>query len=130
MSTLYIALYMTRISTSSPFFILSQKSNDRSLAFHQGGLDKMERSSNIYISATKCVVTGYVASSTPLPLGHHNNTRPPARSCGICRERSGTGADFLSILRFPLPILIPPTAPHSLINLSSDATYSRYCQCH
>jgi hypothetical protein len=27
--------------------------------------------------------------------------------------QSGTGASFLRPLRFPLPILIPPTAPHS-----------------
>jgi hypothetical protein len=41
--------------------------------------------------------------------------RVPAqvRSCGICGGQSGTGAHFLRVLRFPLPILIPPTAPHS-----------------
>jgi hypothetical protein len=37
------------------------------------------------------------------------------RSCGTCGEKSGTGAGFLRILRFPLQILIPPTAPHSTI---------------
>jgi hypothetical protein len=34
------------------------------------------------------------------------------RSCGICRGQSGTGAGFLRVLPFPLP-LIPPTAPQS-----------------
>jgi hypothetical protein len=32
------------------------------------------------------------------------------RSCGICGGQSGTGAGFLRVLRFPLPILIPPVA--------------------
>jgi hypothetical protein len=34
-------------------------------------------------------------------------------SYGICGGQSGAGAGFLRILRFPLPIFIPPTAPHS-----------------
>jgi hypothetical protein len=37
--------------------------------------------------------------------------RAQVRSCGICGGQSGTGAGFL--LRFPLPILNPPSAPHS-----------------
>jgi hypothetical protein len=35
--------------------------------------------------------------------------RAQVRSCGICGGQSGTGAGFLRVLRFPLPILIPPT---------------------
>jgi hypothetical protein len=38
---------------------------------------------------------------------------PLVRSCGIYGGQSGTGAGFLWVLRFPLPILIPPTVPHS-----------------
>jgi hypothetical protein len=34
-------------------------------------------------------------------------------SCRICGGQSGTGAGFMRLLRFPLPILIPPTAPQS-----------------
>jgi hypothetical protein len=39
--------------------------------------------------------------------------RTRVRSCGICGGRSGTGAGFLRVLRFPMPIFIPPIAPES-----------------
>jgi hypothetical protein len=35
------------------------------------------------------------------------------RSCEICGGQGATGAGFLRVRRFPLPILIPPTATHS-----------------
>jgi hypothetical protein len=35
------------------------------------------------------------------------------RSCGICGGQSVTGAGFLLVFRFPLPILVPPIAPQS-----------------
>jgi Ni,Fe-hydrogenase I cytochrome b subunit len=35
------------------------------------------------------------------------------RSYAICGEESGTGAGFLQVLRFPLPIRIPQIAPQS-----------------
>jgi hypothetical protein len=34
-------------------------------------------------------------------------------SSGICGEQSGAGAGFLWVLRFPLPIFIPPNSPSS-----------------
>jgi hypothetical protein len=34
-------------------------------------------------------------------------------SSGICGGRSGAGADFLRVLRFPLPMFIPPDSPSS-----------------
>jgi hypothetical protein len=39
--------------------------------------------------------------------------RAQVRLCGICGGQSGTGAGFLRVLLFPLPILIPTAAPHS-----------------
>jgi hypothetical protein len=43
--------------------------------------------------------------------------RSQVRSSGICGGQSGSRAGFLRVLRFPLPILIPSIAPHSLIIL-------------
>jgi hypothetical protein len=34
-------------------------------------------------------------------------------SSGICGGQNGAGAGFLRVLRFPLPIIIPPIAPQS-----------------
>jgi hypothetical protein len=39
--------------------------------------------------------------------------RAQVKSCGICGGQSGTGAAFLRVFQFPLPNLIPLTAPHS-----------------
>jgi hypothetical protein len=41
-------------------------------------------------------------------------------SCGICGGQNVTEKSFLWVLRFPLPILIPPTVPQSS-HLSSGA---------
>jgi hypothetical protein len=34
-------------------------------------------------------------------------------SCGICGGQSGAGVGFHRVLRFPLPIFIPPVGPQS-----------------
>jgi hypothetical protein len=39
--------------------------------------------------------------------------RAHVRSCEFCGGQRCTGAVFLLVLRFPLPILVPPTVPHS-----------------
>jgi hypothetical protein len=41
--------------------------------------------------------------------------RARVRSSRICGGQRDTGAGFLRVLRFTLPILIPPTIPHSSI---------------
>jgi hypothetical protein len=45
--------------------------------------------------------------------------RAQVRSCGVCGGQSVTGAGFLRLFRFPLQILIPPTAPQSSSSSSS-----------
>jgi hypothetical protein len=45
--------------------------------------------------------------------------RSQVRSCGICDEQRGNGADFLLVVRFPLPIVIPWSPSRSLIVLLS-----------
>jgi hypothetical protein len=44
-------------------------------------------------------------------------------SCGIWGGQSGAGAGFLRVLRFPLPIFIPPIAPQS----PSSIIWGLYC---
>jgi hypothetical protein len=46
--------------------------------------------------------------------------RSQVRSCVICGGQSGAGAGFIRVLRFPLPILIPPTASHSSLSIVRD----------
>jgi hypothetical protein len=47
-------------------------------------------------------------------------------SCGICGGKSGARAGFLRVLRFPILILIPPTAPHSPYLSSGAGTVGQF----
>jgi hypothetical protein len=61
------------------------------------------------IGAVTCVI---MHSSSDV-LTAAARVRSQVRSCGICGGRSGIGAGFLQVLRFPLAIIISQTAPHS-----------------
>jgi hypothetical protein len=56
------------------------------------------------------------AVSRRLPIADAR-IRVHVRSCAICDEQRGTGADFLRVLGFPMPILNPPIAPHSSLSI-------------
>jgi hypothetical protein len=75
----------------------------------------MERSEGLhsltYLFRWRCVIAQAVSRRLPNAAAR---VRDKLRSCEICGEYSDTGAGFLRVLRFPLPLLIPPTAPHSL----------------
>jgi hypothetical protein len=63
-----------------------------------------------YISKLGSAITQAVSRRLPTTAAM---VRGHGRSCGIRGGQSGARAGFLRVLRFPLPILIPPTAPHS-----------------
>jgi hypothetical protein len=51
------------------------------------------------------------AVSRRLPIAAAR-VRSEVKSCWIYCLQIGTGAGFFRVLRFPLPVLMPPTAPH------------------
>jgi hypothetical protein len=61
-------------------------------------------------TGTNCVEARAVAQAVSRRLP---TAAARVRSCGSCGGQSGTGAGFLRVLRFPLTILILPTAPQS-----------------
>jgi hypothetical protein len=52
-----------------------------------------------------------------------DRVRAQVRSCGNCGGQSDTGAGFLRVLQFPLPIFTPRTAPHSSSSIIRDWCY-------
>jgi hypothetical protein len=82
-------------------------------------------------TANRCSLLSMLCAQLRLVISNGSNmasnrggpSSSPVWSCGICGGRSGAGAGFLRVLRFPLPIFIPPIAPQSpsSIHLSSGA---------
>jgi hypothetical protein len=54
-----------------------------------------------------------IAQAVSLWLPTAARVRSWVWSSGICGGQSGAGAGSLQVLRFPLPIFIPPIAPQS-----------------
>jgi hypothetical protein len=60
-------------------------------------------------------VSGLVTAVSCLLLTSEARDLSQVKSCGICGGQSVTGDGFLRVLRFPLPILIPPTTSYPCI---------------
>jgi hypothetical protein len=73
-------------------------------AWHILGL-WMEKTASRYADMLSKQLQRAQAVSRRLPIAA-SRVRAQVRSCGVCGQ-SGTGAGFLRVLRFPLPILIP-----------------------
>jgi hypothetical protein len=69
-------------------------------------MDRQESAKYILIQTSSKMLNGPRHSSS-------GRVRARVWSCGICGGQSGAGAGFLRVLRFPLPIFIPPIAPQS-----------------
>jgi hypothetical protein len=72
----------------------------------------------LYSLGRKCSWEAEYHWPLPLPTAA-SRLRSHIRSCWICGEQSDTFASFLQVLGFPWTILPPPTAPYSLLILSS-----------
>jgi hypothetical protein len=80
-----------------------------------------------------CVIAQAVSRRIPTEAAR---VRVSVKSCGICGGQSGAAAGFLRVLRFSLPILIPPISPHlsSIIrawyNRSNSGRRTKWTQSH
>jgi hypothetical protein len=93
--------------------------------------------SDLIISPVTCVRGRAIAQAVSQQFSKAAvRVRAKVRSCGICGGLSDTGVGFLQLLWFPLPILIPPTAPHSSsiirgwYNRSNSGRRTKWTQSH
>jgi hypothetical protein len=106
------------------FRVVSKESKRLFLQFHINILE--EQNACIFTMTLKIEVECYSETSVTIFIGRAlaqavsrwlptaaGRVRAQVRSCGICGGQIGTGAGFLWVLPFPLPIIISPTAPHS-----------------
>jgi hypothetical protein len=71
---------------------------------------RLRSSGGVYVNVGKM---REVRSFIGRAIAQATRVRAQVRSCGICGGQSDTGAGFLRVLLYSLPILIPATAPHS-----------------
>jgi hypothetical protein len=58
-----------------------------------------------------------IKSTRPRLLTAEARLRSQVKSRGVCGGQSGARIGFVQLFRFPLPIIIPPTAPSTLYSL-------------
>jgi hypothetical protein len=133
----YNAMYSNKTlpSFQRTLFPLSSGSSETSIYFCRTPQRYIPQNSILYSYCCDEGSSIAQAVSRRLPTAAAR-VRSKFRSCGISGGLSGTGAGFLRVLRFPLPILIPPTAPHSSsiirgwYNRSDCGRRTKWTQCH
>jgi hypothetical protein len=88
---------------SNPLFLVCHTMNYKNMCFY------------IFVFVFMCYEEGRaIAQAVSCWLSTaEDRVRAQVWSSGICGGQSGAGAGFLRVLWFLLPVLIPPTAPHS-----------------
>jgi hypothetical protein len=84
-----------------------QITSKTSITFHARRLRIM---ATVHSDVNGCTIAQAVSRWLPTAAARG---RSQVWSCAICDGQSGTGASSLRVLRFPLPIIIPPNYPLS-----------------
>jgi hypothetical protein len=78
---------------------------------------------SFHLRTETCPVSKVMCSFQIMKV-HKLSNQPGSGHVGFRGGQSGAGAGFLRVLRFPLPIFIPPTAPKIILIYHRDL-YSR-----
>jgi hypothetical protein len=74
---------------------------------HNGPHDLIDSGFEVLAAVTKKSIGRAVAQAVSRWLPNAAARVRVRAACGVCGGQSGTGAGFLRVLRFPLPIILP-----------------------
>jgi hypothetical protein len=106
--TIYLIIYAYNLHfprNNKPCSAILEKKTDRNIIY----LFSTSRKATVTVQLSRSIAQ---AVSRWLPTAAARD-RDPVMTSGICGGQSCTGAGFLRVLRFPLPIFIPLIAPQS-----------------